>query len=147
MMQLLLDARPDLDAIDETGRTPLHFAAEAEQLREAMLLIAAGARVDVKDVYGKLALELASAEVRGVLDRQATTGTDDITAAPDIDVSFFEWVARHGLQQVRLQSNSSLAQATSIKNHSVRILLLKMDAVFCDLHQARGGTGVASSLR
>ena len=49
-MQLLLDGRPDLDSVDGTGRTPLHLAAEAEQLREAMLLIGAGARVDIRKV-------------------------------------------------------------------------------------------------
>ena len=107
-MQLLLDSHPDLDAIDETGRTALHLAAEAEQLREAMLLIGAGARIDVRDVYGKLALDLASTEVRGVLDRQATNGADDVSAAPDIDVAFFDWVARHGLQQVRPHIRSLL---------------------------------------
>ena len=39
-----------------------------------------------RDVYGKRALELASAEVRGVLERQAAAGTDDVTTGPEVDV-------------------------------------------------------------
>jgi hypothetical protein len=35
VLQLLLDAKPELDATDEGGRTALHVACEAEQVQSA----------------------------------------------------------------------------------------------------------------
>ena len=52
------------DAADDCGRTALHVAAENDMLREAMMLVKNGARVDNRDRRGRTPFELASDDVR-----------------------------------------------------------------------------------
>ena len=45
MLGLLLDARPDLEAANQNGATPLHVAAWVGSLRAIELLVAKGAKL------------------------------------------------------------------------------------------------------
>lgn len=45
----LIEQGVDLDAFDELGKTPLHYAAENERLEVATLLLSSGANVNAHD--------------------------------------------------------------------------------------------------
>lgn len=45
--------------MDSKGRTPLHFAAQADNLRAAELLIREGARIMARDEQGRTPLDYA----------------------------------------------------------------------------------------
>jgi hypothetical protein len=113
VMRLLLDHTPpaNTELVDDCSRTPLHVAAENDMLREAMILVKeCGVRVDCKDRRGRTPFELASSEVKSVLEqacgisRPAGSGSDDHggtgagAGGADLDVEFYEWVSANGLQ-------------------------------------------------
>lgn len=56
----LLEAGADINALDENGRTPLALSYMLGHKMVVELLISAGARKDVIDVFGAMASELAS---------------------------------------------------------------------------------------
>jgi len=47
---LLIDSNADIDAMDETGNTPLHQAADSNSLDVARLLIERGAKTEGIDL-------------------------------------------------------------------------------------------------
>lgn len=60
MKRLLDDAQIDIDALDDQGRTPLHYAAESGQGLAIRLLVDAGADVtiyDAEDLTARALLE------------------------------------------------------------------------------------------
>ncbi|UOG77678.1 ankyrin repeat domain-containing protein (plasmid) [Hymenobacter tibetensis] len=65
ILQWLLTKGPALDQQDRNGWTALHFTAQAYTVEMAALLLAAGATVDVPDVYGNTPLWRAAFESRG----------------------------------------------------------------------------------
>jgi ankyrin repeat protein len=52
LARLLLDAGADVNALDQSGCTPLHAAAERKQVELAAELLARGARVNGRDKFG-----------------------------------------------------------------------------------------------
>ena len=56
---LLIKAKANLDAVDRSGRTPLHHAVAAKQAWAVKLLLANGADANLKDVSGSRAVDLA----------------------------------------------------------------------------------------
>jgi ankyrin repeat protein len=52
--------QPTVDARDESGCTPLHFAADRGQAVAAQLLLAAGADVNARDADGQTPLHYAA---------------------------------------------------------------------------------------
>jgi ankyrin repeat protein len=60
-VQDLIDRGADVEAEDEYGRTPLHWASLNNYVAIAKLLIEAGADVKAKNVYGHTSLHYASA--------------------------------------------------------------------------------------
>ena len=69
----------DVDARDEDGWTPLHWAAEGDSLDVARLLIVRGAEVDARDKYGDTPLH------RVVQKDSLSVGKLLITNGADID--------------------------------------------------------------
>ena len=58
VLQLLIDAKADLDAVDESGRTALMLAAMHGKEQAAELLLSHGANAKIKDANNKTAEEL-----------------------------------------------------------------------------------------
>jgi ankyrin repeat protein len=56
-VQLLLNANVDVNQIGDMGRTALHYAKLNKKDDVAALLISHGAYTDIRDEFGKLALE------------------------------------------------------------------------------------------
>ena len=52
---MLLEAGSDPNAIGDIGRTPLHYASTAKHEGIVQLLLAHGAREDIRDEFGNLA--------------------------------------------------------------------------------------------
>ena len=59
-VQLLISSGADVNATDNTGYTPLFYAAQNSQQKVAELLIGAGANVNTKDQYGNTPLHYAA---------------------------------------------------------------------------------------
>jgi ankyrin repeat protein len=59
MVALLLKLRADPNALNDSGMTPLHLAAHQGNFALAELLLAHGARKNVKDEQGRTPLDLA----------------------------------------------------------------------------------------
>ncbi|HEX2314529.1 MAG TPA: ankyrin repeat domain-containing protein [Thermomonospora sp.] len=68
LLPRLLEAGLDVEAADETGRTPLHSAVEHGTPALVRALLAAGARPDATDRSGASVLELAERARRGDLE-------------------------------------------------------------------------------
>ncbi|XP_029420850.1 ankyrin repeat and death domain-containing protein 1A isoform X2 [Nannospalax galili] len=60
LVQLLIDAHSDLDAIDNRQQTPLHLAAEHACQDVAEMLLVAGVDLSLRDKQGKTALAVAA---------------------------------------------------------------------------------------
>ncbi|XP_076781930.1 ankyrin repeat and death domain-containing protein 1A isoform X2 [Arvicanthis niloticus] len=60
LVQLLIDAHSDLDAVDIRQQTPLHLAAEHAWQDVAEMLLIAGADLSLRDKQGKTALAVAA---------------------------------------------------------------------------------------
>jgi ankyrin repeat protein len=58
-IKLLLDAKPDLDAANNEGVTPLMRAADRGDAEKVVVLLNAGAKTELKDKDGRRALEWA----------------------------------------------------------------------------------------
>ena len=70
----LLKAGAKVSGMDSQGRTPLHFAAQADNVRAAEILIREGARVMARDTEGKTPMDYAeSASMIGLLKRNGAT--------------------------------------------------------------------------
>jgi ankyrin repeat protein len=70
----LLKAGARVSGMDSQGRTPLHFAAEDDNVRAAEILIREGARVMAKDAAGRTPLDYAeSASMIRLLKRNGAT--------------------------------------------------------------------------
>ena len=59
---ILIDAETNIDAQDECGKTPLHYAVIYRQPQAVKLLIKRGANIFLKDDKGRTALDLAKAK-------------------------------------------------------------------------------------
>ena len=59
-VKVLIDAKADIDAKDEDGRTSLHMAAMKDRAAAAEVLVSSKATVDVSDNQGKTALHFAA---------------------------------------------------------------------------------------
>lgn len=83
-VQALLQKRTDVNAVEQDGTTPLHWAAEADDPTIVQLLIRAGANVKAANRYGATPLMAAciagNAAIVGALLR---AGVDPNTASPD----------------------------------------------------------------
>jgi len=66
-MRALLAEKPDLNALDESGRTPLHVAVDATQMHCVGLLMGAGADRTIRDSGGRTAADLSE----GIADKRA----------------------------------------------------------------------------
>ena len=49
MLQILLEEKADLNAIDKSGCTPLHVAVKSEACKAVALLLNSGARGDIEN--------------------------------------------------------------------------------------------------
>ncbi|KAL4916650.1 ankyrin repeat-containing domain protein [Aspergillus aurantiobrunneus] len=58
-MRLLIEAKADINAVDNTGHTPLHIAAMLPGIEVTLILLANGAAVNVADLYGRTPLFFA----------------------------------------------------------------------------------------
>ena len=63
VMRLLLAAKPNLEARDKSGQTPLHWAASFGEIETVNLLLAAGADIHARDANGKTPLDMAGCEL------------------------------------------------------------------------------------
>lgn len=61
-LNLLLDARSDINAIDNSGNTPLHDAVLSRQTPAASLLIKRGANAQCRNVAGLTPLDIAKSD-------------------------------------------------------------------------------------
>lgn len=57
--EFLLTTKDDVNAISDTGNTPLHAAIEGKHIEMARLLIASGANIHVRNNHGKTPMDLA----------------------------------------------------------------------------------------
>src|SRR5262249_53250562 len=70
----LLQAGAKVSGMDSKGRTPLHFAAQSDNVRAAELLTRAGARVMARDAQGRTPLDYAeSAPMIQLLKQRGAT--------------------------------------------------------------------------
>ena len=60
MVELLIDYGADIEAMDRTGSTPLHLAAQEGHLATARLLVTRGARTDAAQIDGVMPIHLAA---------------------------------------------------------------------------------------
>ena len=69
-MKVLVEAGGDVEAKDEDGETPLHWAAAEGHVYVIRALVAAGADVEAKNKDGKTPRDLAKKKhIRNLLDR------------------------------------------------------------------------------
>ncbi|AXK61114.1 ankyrin repeat domain-containing protein [Candidatus Chromulinivorax destructor] len=72
MMQTLIDAGADVNAVNQKGETPLHYAAKNQYNTLIPLLIAAGADLHAKNKDGKIAWDVAAEKNKDPLNLQHT---------------------------------------------------------------------------
>jgi len=68
LMIMLINAGADPNAVDEWGQTPLFDAVKFERDRFVKILIKAGADVNIKDKEGKTPTDLASDEIKELIN-------------------------------------------------------------------------------
>lgn len=61
VVQLLLGYGADIDAVDEYGRTPLHYAVQNNHIEVVRQLVEGGAMTTIADVNGRNPMHLAAA--------------------------------------------------------------------------------------
>ena len=64
---MLLEQGADVNITDNSGGTPLHFAASSGARKVVRLLLVHGAKVNAKDVGGKTPLDVATVETADIL--------------------------------------------------------------------------------
>ena len=62
--ELIVYEMMDLDLVDQGGCTALHYAAEKGHLEVCKFLVTQGAEVNVVDIWGDTAWDLASEEIK-----------------------------------------------------------------------------------
>lgn len=93
LITLLLATGADVNALNPYGQTPLHLAAQYGYLRIAEMLLAAGAKVTVRNRAGQFAVDLATdAELKARLALPSIF-EDDIPLPPEIEDA--EYVPPH----------------------------------------------------
>lgn len=87
-VRALLARRADVNAAEVDGTTPLHWAADVDNLAAADLLIKAGAKVQVANRYGVTPLWLACVNGSApMVQRLLSGGADPNTAMPEGDTA------------------------------------------------------------
>lgn len=81
VVDVLVAAGADLEAVDEEGQTALHYAAYCEHAEMAGLLLSYGGSLNTKDNDNMTPLEAATEETAAVM-RQANAGTWRRTTEP-----------------------------------------------------------------
>lgn len=97
VVELLRYHRANVNAKNEDGETPLHWAAANGYLKITKILISAGADVNAKNKYGQTPLHLAVSRGRlKVAEILISAGADDVNAKSNsgwtpLHVAAYQW--------------------------------------------------------
>lgn len=140
IVELLLKAGANVDAIDEDGETPLSFAARMGSAEIVKALLNAGANIEAKDNNGETPLYRASYNGRvGVVKELLAS-----SPAPDLNVKNYRgWTALHSaydnaeITKLLLDAGAN-AHVTDEENTTPLVLAVRRgyDETFCHLLNA-----------
>ncbi|KAK4206585.1 hypothetical protein QBC37DRAFT_356693 [Rhypophila decipiens] len=96
VVQQLLEAGAEVDAKDNDGRTPLHWASEQDHSTVVQQLLEAGAEVDAKDNDGRTPLHWASAKGHGTVVQQLLEAGAEVDAKKNDGWTPLHWASLEG---------------------------------------------------
>jgi hypothetical protein len=111
LLQLLLEAKADVQAADAQGGTPLHLAARSGNAQKVQCLLAAGAYHGAVNSQGNTPLHLVRIPVVMQLMHAC--------CAVDLGILRLNW--RGGIICCKLQSHHMLASDVNISTHAPRV--------------------------
>jgi ankyrin repeat protein len=103
--ELLGENKEELNATDQLGRTPLHYAAAAGQEKAAKLLIAKGADVNATFSYSFKELDRSNHCYEDYLEFSGTSAPPVVTAASSGQLEMVELLTAHGAKLTAEQVN------------------------------------------
>ncbi|WP_353274585.1 ankyrin repeat domain-containing protein [Wolbachia endosymbiont (group B) of Hofmannophila pseudospretella] len=137
MVDILIEMKANVNAVDKDKRTPLHWTAGYGRKEIVEALINAEANVNAQDKYGKTPLDLASIEEIKTLLLKPPKKIDDSIASKDNEVGQEEDTGQEGnvqpsLQEQKEESQELIAEEVSDvqiedadNGHSIDIALTK----------------------
>nr|WP_253308835.1 ankyrin repeat domain-containing protein [Rickettsia endosymbiont of Ceutorhynchus assimilis] len=118
MVDILIEMKANVNAVDKDERTPLHWAAGYGRKEIVKALINAEANVNAQDKYGKTPLDLASTEEIKTLLLKPPKKIDDSIASKDNEVGQEEDAGQKGNVQPSLQEQKEEQQEISAEEES-----------------------------
>ncbi|WP_264707716.1 MULTISPECIES: ankyrin repeat domain-containing protein [unclassified Wolbachia] len=137
MVDILIEMKANVNAVDKDERTPLHWAAGYGRKEIVKALINAEANVNAQDKYGKTPLDLASTEEIKTLLLKPPKKIDDSIASKDNEVGQEEDVGQEGnvqpvtqeqdpkeeQQEISAEEESDVKIGAADNGHSIDITL------------------------
>jgi hypothetical protein len=149
-LEILVPAGADIDAIDDTGNTPLIISIESKNNINARCLIDLGANIHVANNYGGTAISRAVSKgnydiIELLLKRGANVNVRDKNgetllsiAIGNDDIRMVQFLIKHGAD-LNDRSKNPLVSAIYSRNIPIIKYLLSIDAVNVNILTGRDG--------